>query len=395
MSENMVKGVGITIDDKIFDEDSDDLILEIVNKFNEEGIPLVKYDGIPSDDHINNFKYVSFILLDWELSKAKSTGAKKRQVDKNIDLLQRVKKSFFAPVFIFSHLDPESITDILADAGLYDKDNELNNFIFVKRKTDLTEENNLVEEINNWFTSHPSAYLLNSWGHSLQEAKNKTFLDLFEISAAWPKIIWENFENESVDEELNLSDLLFRQIKSRIPLQDFEKEIICNPKDQEIEEAEIRDVIAGAMYIKSRNLPDDDLVPGDIFQKDGKFFLNIRPACDTVIGRTYDNGQPTFDGYVYALRGSVMDEDAISKRYNKGINILIERSNEAIIYGIEKDEFVRFSLKKIKQIKLDDLREHRICRLLPPYITYIQNKYSSYLSRVGLPSYPSIVYPDA
>ena len=51
-------------------------------------------------------------------------------------------------------------------------------------------------------------------------------------------------------------------------------------------------------------------------------------------------------------------------------------------------KILSFSLRKLSIKKWNEIKDNRQGRLLPPYITKIQQKYSAYIQRQGLPSIP-------
>lgn len=391
MSETNIEGIGIIIDDKVFDNESGDSIEDIVKNLEELGIPLVKYDSIPAQRFYNSFSEVSFVLLDWRLLKSPHPSREqiKRQIDRNIKFIKAIKEFTFAPVFIFSSDDKVDIIDALKGAEVYDNE-DYKNHIFVENKSELTDTSAMLAKISNWVESHPSVYLLKTWENAYSNSKNKLFWDLFNRSPEWPRILWENFESESVDESSGMIEILNLLIKSSTPIVNLDKDIICKFNDNEIEEDDIESVITGTMYLS--DYPEDDLIPGDLFQDDDGLIVNIRPVCDTVIGRKKGDGTDAFDGYIYALRGKEIKKDDLNDRLLKKYGVIVERANEVIIYGMKPYEFIRFDMNNLEKISYDSIKEKRVARLLPPYVTHLQNRYAYYLSRVGFPSLPNFIF---
>lgn len=82
-------------------------------------------------------------------------------------------------------------------------------------------------------------------------------------------------------------------------------------------------------------------------------------------------------------------EDGKDKIIEKKIyidNISIPVSEQNPIYLVKR--ILSFSLRKLSIKKWNDIKDCRCGRLLPPFITKIQQKYSSYIQRQGLPSIP-------
>lgn len=52
------------------------------------------------------------------------------------------------------------------------------------------------------------------------------------------------------------------------------------------------------------------------------------------------------------------------------------------------EKTIVFSMKKLEKMKWSDLKDFRIGRLLPTYLTRLQQRYASYLQRPGLSRIP-------
>ena len=70
-----------------------------------------------------------------------------------------------------------------------------------------------------------------------------------------------------------------------------------------------------------------------------------------------------------------------------GFKVYPEKKNNCYVAFILGKIFC-FSLRDIKTEKWKDIKDNRIGRLLPPYITKVQQKYAAYLQRQGLPRIP-------
>lgn len=265
---------------------------------------------------------------------------------------------------------------------MYDEEDESRNFIFIRKKGDLIKNDSLFKEIESWISNNPAVYTLKMWDAAFYEAKNSSFWHLFNRSPIWPKILWKTFSEDLINEDSNMIDAVYRLIKARMPLVEFDRSLIGLVDEASLNISEIKEVIQGIMYLDKEKIPENDLQPGDIFKIGGDYYLNVRPVCDTVLGRT------GCDREFYAIKGNKISNPALKKRYDKKLTLIIEQENEIILYGVESKDFVMFSLKKIEKLNYDDKRERRIARLLPPYVNHVQQKYSHYVSRVGLPRLP-------
>jgi len=391
--ENLLSGIAIIIDDKIKKEDSQDLILKIRNQLKENNISILEYEDIPEDTEICNFKNISFILLDWELFERPIPGMLIDEtlfINNNIKFLKEIKKFTFTPVFIFSNQPPGSIIRKLSDEGIYSESS--NNYIFIKQKQDLLsddDDNLLFTEIENWLKETPSMYVLKEWECSLNKAKRDLFWSFYEINHNWPSVLQKTFTDDGSDVNYELGNFIYKNISARTEQIAFDDDIL-NQEDDGISKEDIRKVLEAERFIKNDALPDIPFT-GDLFEyevdangsKENKYYLNIRPECD--IAR---NSNPD----LYCLKGRILDEQKINSGNDDEISFkkgnFIEKLNNTYIPFIDDGKIIEFFFKKIKIKKWNSIKSTRIGRLLPPYITKVQQRYSSYLQRQGLPAIP-------
>lgn len=396
-NEQLYQGVVVVIDEKIgTDKEKTDRIGAIISKIEKKNIPCLKFRELPSTEMLNHFGAINFVVLDWLLKPVDMVegvllgDARLNGIyQNNINFIRSLRKFCFAPVFIFTNENIDDVIVLLKEADLY-SDDVSRNFILVKKKKDLTEGNNLFKSVENWIVSSPSVYTMKMWANELSNAKSDTFWHLFEQSPIWPKILWQSFEEDSVHESSNLNDILFQLAKSRTSLMELDKKIVCQDSDQEICPDEIKQVLVGSMYLGNDKLPPRDVFPGDIYtwddESDKAYYINIRPGCDTVVDRK------GCDQKLYLLRGTPYAVEKMKKdgRYDDEYG-LVERIQDVVLYGLDGNDFVRFGFKKVRQIKFDDKKYHRICRLISPYMNNVQQKYSAYTGRVALPRLPKKV----
>ena len=62
--------------------------------------------------------------------------------------------------------------------------------------------------------------------------------------------------------------------------------------------------------------------------------------------------------------------------------------SNAIVFCIDDQKTIDFRFKNLELKEFSELKDNRIGRLLPPYITLIQQRYALYLQRQGLPRIP-------
>ena len=94
---------------------------------------------------------------------------------------------------------------------------------------------------------------------------------------------------------------------------------------------------------------------------------------------------------MYLIGGEVVDETKINAEDKNGITFdsgeFIEKKHCCYIAFV-KGQILQFSLRELYIKSWNEIKDKRIGRLLPPHITRVQQKYSHYIQRQGLPSIP-------
>ena len=152
-----------------------------------------------------------------------------------------------------------------------------------------------------------------------------------------------------------------------------------------ITKEEIRKILECERFIPATSLPKHPFA-GDVYYIDNVYYINIRPDCDVIRDAERCNKD------MYLLSGEVVDESKIGN--TEDTDCITFDSGEfleknhccyiAFINGI----IIKLSLKELKILPWNSIKDKRIGRLLPPFITRLQQKYTYYLQRQGLPSIP-------
>jgi len=402
----LFSGIGVIIDDAFENGNNQDLIWKIKKVFDEKSIPVLIYSDLPNNE-INHLHNCSFILIDWELItisddeiiEGVKTGASLKEGKRKevLEFLAKLKNITFLPVFIFSNTDPETIKTELIEKGLYSSDNK-SNYIFICRKQDLfddkSDESNVstfFDKIKKWLEETPSIYVLKEWEFSLKKAKRDLFWDFYDIHPEWCCALKKSFAEDGAYPDYELGSFLYKNLSARSSSIIFDEQIVKGDKFK-IEKSDLRKVLEGERFLK-KELPDMPYT-GDVFKESYsengnqkfRYFINIRPECD--IARN-----PKAE--LYCLKGRIVDETKINSGeptsiiFQKGN--FIEKINSTYVLCIDDGKIIEFFLKDLKIKKWNEIKSKRIGRLLPPYITKIQQKYSFYLQRQGLPGIPNEV----
>lgn len=389
--EDLFSGIAVVIDDEVNDSSAN--INKIITQIESAKIPVLKYTSLPEDGIVSHFQNLSFLLLDWRLIKDNISnedledgvtipdGLQEYDATENIAFIKNLNNICFCPVFIFTNeTDIASIKAKLIEAEIILEDRPSN--VFIKSKNDLKGKNKLFKIINVWLEKNPSIYVLKEWEREYQSSKNKLFNEFQKISPVWPKILWKNYKDDNSSASLELGEFISRNLHTRMTPFQF-SETILNKRGKKISPNELQSVIEGEMFITT--LDENNIAPGDVFKISSNYYINIRAACDVIPGRT---DQSIEDVELYLIRGSKVSVQNGKKVYSKQYGKFSEIDSQSIVFPIHDGKIVDFRFKKLEIKKWKDLKHKRVGRLLPPYINRIQQRYSLYLQRQGLPRIP-------
>lgn len=378
---DLYNGVAVIIDDEIGEEKANINIL--IEQIKSKNIPTVLSKKILSKESIVHLGSISFLLLDWELRIAPigiEGGGGERM---NIVFLKEFCQRCFVPIFIFTNEAIEPIKRTLIDNELYLEGKP--NCIFIKKKEELID-GNLFGEIESWLKENPSVYVLKEWEKEYNTAKNRLFREFFEFSPFWPNILYSTFSEDKVNPSHSLGDIISKNLRARMLPINFH---VDTDASKDVPPSELKRVLEGERFIKNTGLIRDSIAPGDVFKyPGGKYYLNIRPECDCVPDRNKPSA--TLDAVdLYLLEGEKLTEPNTKKRYSLDRGQFTEYDSDAIVFSMYDGKSYIFQFKDIIIKKWSELKEkERLGRLLPPYITRIQQRYSLYLQRQGLPRIP-------
>lgn len=407
--DTFVQGVGIVIDDKIMAKDTTkDAIFDLLAQMQERNLPYVQYRALPSSNALKHFGDVSFILLDWELwektdadliSKGVYTAVQQETdgIAANITFLKNLREWCFAPVFIFSYLNPEGIKDKLHEAGLMG-DDEARSFILVREKKSLkrgtgSDDFPLFTAVDEWIKGNPAVYVLAQWRNSLLKAKNSLFWDLYDASPGWPRILWKAYKDDNDDPNRALVDVIQRNMRGRMEPVLFDETSVTASDGTNPDKDQLRRILESALFVSGNKLTDDQYGCGDLFQSNDNdellYQLNIRCDCDC-IARNGNIG----DVHLYLLNGRVVSETDL-----QGDDIFNDKTgfnrpmNKAFLFPVDTGKCIGFSFLDLKKKKVKDLINEgavRIGRVTAPHITDIRQRYSLWMQREGISKVPPL-----
>ncbi len=396
--EELFSGVAVVIDDEVNDSSAN--INKIIAQIEEAKIPVLKYTSLPEGDIVSHFQNLSFLLLDWRLIKNNVSdeeleegvtipdGLQEYDATENLAFIESLNQNCFCPVFLFTNEDTSSINTKLKQKGLVVDDRP--SILFVQSKSDLQDEGALFNKVSEWIKATPSIYVLKEWEKEYQSCKTKLFAELHSINPSWPTIMWKNFEADGANKSIEMGELISRNLHSRMTPFEFNNDIL--DKESNVPRDELRKVLEGERFLKAMSLHNEDIGTGDLFkneyQDNGEtkvcYYLNIRAQCDLL--RSSNSNQVE----LYCLKGRIIDETTINGE--GGLSIVegqfVEKINNSVVPFLDGGQIIEFLFYDIKPQKWKDLKDKRVGRLLPPYINRIQQRYSLYMQRQGLPRIP-------
>lgn len=382
----MFSGIAVVIDDEIDNEKAN--INNLIRQIENGNMPCLKYKELPTDN-LDHFEGISFLLLDWQLldiSDYRTEGVKppanllKNAIDENIDFLKKLRDKYFVPIFIFTNEPKEDVIKHLNQNGLYHTDKP--NYIFIKNKDELKGRTKLLKTVEEWARKTPSIYVAKEWEKEYSAAKNKMFQAFYDMGPNWPITLWKTFSEDGVNNSKELGETITRNLHTRMTPFYFDAGIL-NKKNKKVLKDELCKVLEGARFAKRNQLHDDDIATGDVFKESSKLYLNIRPDCDCV-----PRNSSIEDVMLYVLKGIKKTNRSVSDAYEKKYGQFREIDTQSIVFSMIDGKTYEFSFKNIILKPWKELKDKRIGRLLPPYITRIQQRYALYLTRQGLPRTP-------
>lgn len=436
--KKLFQGIAVIFDDEISNTTS--TIYKIKENIQRKNIPVAVYNEMPRPEIIPSLSNASFVILDWDYTNSEldlgsserlsiPTELKTEQEQNLIQFIRRLLHEVFIPVFIFTSKSVDSIKTTLSDEKLWDNDKE--NRIFIKQKNDINTEALLFEEIEKWIKAIPSVYVLKEWEKKISKSKDTMFIELYKYSPNWVKIVWDMFKEDSIDNCREFGEFVTRNLNNRIGAYEFDEDIIGAQRD--ISSEELRNVVQGERYFVYRTNPKQ-VYTGDLFKDGNKYYLNIRAQCDL---SRMDGGSGKYNPKLYCIKGKKLSskdivtddirmttEGKLMFGVNKSFSLddmceickndnelqkfnnnfakyrnkiffrkgaFLERNDKVIVGCIANEKVLQFDLD-ISIKEFSDMRDKRIGRILPPYITRIQQKCAMYMIREGVMPIPKELF---
>lgn len=435
--EKLFQGIAVIFDDEISNPTS--TISTIKEIIQHKNIPVAVYNEMPRQEIIPSLSNASFVILDWDYTNSElsvegeerlslPTELKNEQDENLILFIGELLRCVFIPVFIFTSKSVDSIKTALRDVGLWYDDKC--NRIFIKQKNDISSEDKLFGAIEEWLKAMPSVYVLKEWEKNISKNKDAMFLELYGYSPNWVKIIWDMLKEDSIENHREFGEFVTRNLNNRIGTYEFDEDIIGAERD--ISPEELRHVVEGERYLVYDTQPEQAYT-GDLFKDGKKYYLNIRAQCD--LSRM--NGCGEYNPLLYCIEGKkLQNKDIVTddirmtteetlnfgvnksfsldemrkkckdndelKEFNKNFTnyrnriffrkgTFLERNDKVIVGCVAGEQALQFNLD-ISIKKFSDAKGKRIGRILPPYITRIQQKCAHNMVREGVMPVPKELF---
>nr|WP_289706536.1 hypothetical protein [Enterocloster clostridioformis] len=439
--KEIINGIAVIIDDEVDKQDSG--IYKIRENIIANNIPVATYSDVPSTETVKFLSQAAFVILDWNFyqdddllddptERLMLPGLKENKKAQVIEFVKALLNEIFIPIFIFTTSPPELVMQSLKEEHVICEGNP--DRIFVKQKNDIKSDEELFDTMDEWLKTMPSVYVLKEWEKLANATKTKMFLEWYELSPNWVSVIWKMIKNDSIENDYEFGTFITKNIVNRMQLFEFDEEYIQGEKS--IPKSELLRIIEGERYQKYDSQPNQpkQAYTGDLFKCSGKYYLNLRAQCD--ISREEDG---EYNPDLYCIKGSKLrDADIIAEDikltdsgdlvfsnsknfsledlgqicqdedrlldfnanfkkyrnnmifYNKGE--LLEKKTEAIIACVDNGKYIKFELRKLELKKFYEIKEKRIGRILPPYITKIQQKFAQHIVREGIMPIPEELF---
>ena len=380
--QSFLSSTALVIDDEIIDINS--TISKIILELENHGTLFVKRRELT--DAIESLSNISFIILDWDLTKKEDVEALPPGVSLGATLLSSKKEeiikfikdvvtNYFIPIFIFSREDAAEIQKVLV------VDDQLKiaiekNKIFICNKN-LLQDGQVINSLNDWLNNSMAVYTFKIMEGSIEKAKHRFFNDMFECDPNWPCHVYNTFKKDNpADINSDFQEFLMTSYVSTIePIAfnaaGFDKQVALDGE-------QLNKIFSKIKFLSYASDSNIGLHSGDIYFNDEEekteYIINVSAACDMRNKRAY---------FVFGEETSSPNKHDIVCTYT------IKRilGKKGIEFHLNDAELLNISgnINEINIQRKDKTKTYkRVGRLLNPYITALQNKFSSYITRVGV-----------
>lgn len=296
--------------------------------------------------------------------------------------LEEFVDATFCPVFIVSAEDIDDIQRQLSENAKLQRLVETGR-VKVFSKSALMSD--FLGYLETWVATNPALAALNIWANEYELATNRLFQDMELLEPSWPSYVWQAATDDGIDPSYELAAVISANLLQRIDVVRFDVEAINATAT--LNSAAMRRVTQGRTTLPGHRLYDSMVLPGDLFSgKDDEVWVNVTPACHTVLSRHVDeSGTPSPETVpLHLVRGVPLPVPTSKSKFSTQKKDH-DGPNGMLVHAMLGDQPYAFSFRNQKVVTWGEVAANRIGRLLPPYITLLQQRNSAYLMNEGLP----------
>jgi len=386
----LLNGSAAVIDDEINNPKSS--ISKIIKCLEKEGTIFIKLNNIR--DNVEAFSNLSFIILDWKIVSTQQIqlpigvqlGAE--LIDPNSDVVNFLEKSikkFFMPILIFSGENITIIEERLRRNDLLGKALDSKRLI-ICNKSELTGAK-VKSKLGGWIKDNQSAYLFRHLDKVIRDTEHSFFNEFYDCNKEWPCFVYSSILNDApVDVDGEFQEFLLTSFVGRMETKKID---LRQKKKCKLSKEEILKIYSSIKYINYHENPPVGSYCGDLYVKvcpngilsKKCFALNITAPCDArnkkaiiILGESINFKKKTF-----------------TEKQEKPFLHTINQIDVLDKLDFDFRTFSHIDLIDINKININNKDYKRIGRILHPYITSLQDRFSHYIVRRGVtktPQYP-------
>lgn len=389
---SLLAGAVLFIDDELGDGTSQAQAL--LREIEATGRPVAQALGVPTDLDAwsEHWQSLAFVVLDWDLSPGSggmTGGSTLSEYERGrlYTFVETLMTQVFCPVFIISAEDVDDIRrQLLEDPRFRAPSGELDPRIAVFSKTVLMDS--IVAHLTAWTEESPALSALRAWELEYDSAKNRLFIELNALEPDWPVYVWQAADGDEIDPSFELASVISANLLNRFNPIVFDVEAFRRYSGATSGDARRR-VSQGRTTVPGDRLHGGMVLPGDLFAfedaADGEIWINVSPACHTVgrLKKLKDGTEVREPVRLHLLRGRPLTWPGSSNEL-KSLDST-DRANSVVIHTVLGGTPYRFAFGDAQIVEWAGVKQHRVARLMRPFITRVQQMHAAYIQSEGLP----------